>query len=150
MRESHWVDKEKNSAESFTRIYPLFESLYWVSGLAWLQRGLKLQVCSRFKRGTGPERQCFETLRIMRERASGQKLWTFVSGKFLVPLFLFVRFSLFFPPPRSSRHPARGRNNLYSWGLFLKGTATIYLSRFLPPLLYADLIVIWSRMVMKL
>lgn len=55
------------------------------------------------------------------------ELWTFVSGKFLS--------FTFFPSLSScsSRHPARGRNNLYSWGLFLKGTGTIYLRDFCLP-----------------
>lgn len=82
------------------------------------------------------EQKCFEALEL-KNYARARKwteLWTFVSGKFLP----FTFFLAFFPAHRVI--PARGRNNLYSWGLFLKGTGTIYLPRFLPPFY----MLIWS------
>lgn len=78
------------------------------------------------------EQKCFKTLRIMLKRASGQNFELLYRLKFL--FFYFLLSSRFFLLIASfSPLPVRGCNNLYSWGLFLKGTGTIYVPRFLPP-----------------
>lgn len=105
-----------------------------------LERFNEAQNCKLTRNlSTENEQKCFKTLRIMLKRVSGQNFELLYRIKFLFFYFLFL--SRFFPLIASfSLLAVRGCNNLYSWGLFLKGTGTIYLPRFLPPFY----MLIWS------
>jgi len=82
------------------------------------------------------EQKCFKTLRIMLKRASGQNFELLYRIKFLFFYFLLPRFFLLIAS--FSPLAVRGCNNLYSWGLFLKGTGTIFRDFCLPFICWFD------------